>query len=675
MNQEAKIEVYQESYSKLKENKHVYNLQYPTHKKHLEYNFCIGTAKVDVTIFSGSEMMKIQATIVYDDKSEDDIFNLSNELVEGHAGLCTNTYDNKIVFSQNAIVTGMDNISSKKIMHNTIDSFVDFIISKYGQDERIFETASLTSNNSEADNSSSNEELEEKSEITKNNSENSAEEVQDSINSEDYESEVKETELSFTEENNVVLEKEEDKTETANNKEEDASKEENNIAGFEMPKRTSKVIDRPTFSPISKKEEETGSAILTQADENTSEILTSVFENNENDIRLIKQLNDIDPEKDEQELVQYSERMKRMYEDLNRVTLWRQEQLECREHLCKEVEAALNKEKAAFAEFRTAKELEYNDLITKAENDYKAKKEENDKRELELNLKAKEIEIEYQNMEMKRQTIADMESVFDKRKSELLAKQEELNKNVSNVEYTAAANEEYSIKVSEMEKYIAELEDNMRKYEDDLTTFDNSLMEINKLFKESKLEWEQKEAEYNAVINNSNKTIEDNKISKEKLEQLSELLKKAEEEKDSLKRDNEELCVELHSKKARIEELQEVIDNTSNTTSLIVRDANKIKELLAEKDIEVDFTPGAGELMLSGSKGALNIAINTELKIIYLEKIVKKANKYIINVSKLNQQDIRSTFYLEKDKICCKYVYKNIEDEIIDLVNKYEVFV
>ena len=88
------------------------------------------------------------------------------------------------------------------------------------------------------------------------------------------------------------------------------------------------------------------------------------------------------------------------------------------------------------------------------------------------------------------------------------------------------------------------------------------------------------------------------------------------------------------------------------------------EERLNEAGIPVEVAASDGDAMLAGEYDGCIVCINETVKMIYVEKPVKRAAKHIMTLENWNQEDIRTSYFTNKNKVVCKRVFN--EDTIVE---------
>ena len=137
MQDQTKIDVYRKVYAIAKENPHVKNIGYPREKKDLDFFFEVGDASVTFKLKAKADFFTIRATRLYEDKNDDELYEIGTRLTEGTSYQHTE-YDGKlIVICQMALVGVADNDASQKTI-KAFKEFVAFLETHYTEDGLVF---------------------------------------------------------------------------------------------------------------------------------------------------------------------------------------------------------------------------------------------------------------------------------------------------------------------------------------------------------------------------------------------------------------------------------------------------------------------------------------------------------------------------------------------------------
>lgn len=100
--------------------------------------------------------------------------------------------------------------------------------------------------------------------------------------------------------------------------------------------------------------------------------------------------------------------------------------------------------------------------------------------------------------------------------------------------------------------------------------------------------------------------------------------------------------------------------------------ADRIKQELRKVGLETDVLPSSGAFILSGERDGCVINIDLENGIMYCEKAVKKAAKYLRRTEEWTQENIRVSYTVNSgnNKVICKYFYGDPTTAVVDVLEK-----
>lgn len=249
-------------------------------------------------------------------------------------------------------------------------------------------------------------------------------------------------------------------------------------------------------------------------------------------------------------------------------------------------------------------------------------------------------------------------------------------------EDTEAVSKEYAnalIKANEkLQAYVSQLKDRLDKY-----------YKIIDAFRDCQKSWEKKEAEYKKLL----KTIDENgalsEKAKEEINQAKTRIAELEvavvkqqqlAEKQSAIADEQRARADLAETKGKKlreeilekEKIQDDLERRAKTAEAelaneqlkydVTHTASIIKEQLAEIGADAEPVPGEGEMVLHADFNGCLIAVDCALSIIYINKAVKKPQKYGKLLDELNTQDIRTSYNISGKDIVCRSMFSKPED-------------
>lgn len=347
----------------------------------------------------------------------------------------------------------------------------------------------------------------------------------------------------------------------------------------------------------------------------------------------------------------------------------------------KEVEKEVIKKTVELeSEYKKKEEQLKKEYITKeTELDNVVEQIENEKNQILIN--KQKIDIEFKKLEIEKENI--------QRERDNLEEQ----KNLLGVNYIPNTNEE----IEELNSLIKNLEEENSILKEEMdkvkSTSSKKDVVINKL----------KEKIDNLSYDINDDYEEGNSVSFEELENLKKeleqsnskiktLVKEKEDiasEKEKLNTDNSIKETEIEKYKEEINQLKESLNNLK-TEIQDIKDGKLEDELKEEKNknkalsiidninnigIKLDIMPSASDnTILMGERDGVTYCVNVNANIIYSEKAIKQSKKYALNIEEWNQEDIRISYFIDSkfNKIICKYVYDDVLNAMMDIMNKFK---
>lgn len=205
-------------------------------------------------------------------------------------------------------------------------------------------------------------------------------------------------------------------------------------------------------------------------------------------------------------------------------------------------------------------------------------------------------------------------------------------------------------------------------------------------WKKKEAAWAKKEAEYKKALELAKDSDETDTLqaaldaANAKVKQLeSEVAKKPIVSKSDSKRvadlekEVSRMTEELKKANADLEKEREEKETISSRTVVrdVQKEANDIKNSLAEIGVNVEPVATNGELILGGYSDVMQVIVNVDAGILYVEKPVKRGIKYRSNFEKWNMEDIRISYLSSENKIICKCVYDDISKAALDIIGKF----
>lgn len=131
-------------------------------------------------------------------------------------------------------------------------------------------------------------------------------------------------------------------------------------------------------------------------------------------------------------------------------------------------------------------------------------------------------------------------------------------------------------------------------------------------------------------------------------------LKKAEQEYENIKKSKEDM------------------DASSNLPAKDVNaEAVSIKDSLSDIGVQVEPLASNGELVLSGFSDTMQIVVNVEAGVLYIEKPVKRGIKFRTQFEAWNTENIRTSYMFSNNKIICKCVFDDVAKAVMDIVGRF----
>ena len=345
----------------------------------------------------------------------------------------------------------------------------------------------------------------------------------------------------------------------------------------------------------------------------------------------------------------------------------------------------------------------------------KDKKQHHEKLEKEYTQKLLELESNYSSKETE---LHEMEVQFTQRKEEIAVDQKKLDLEWKKLKL---ALDELDKKKEQL-KEMAEIKDKLGITGDDTD------------YKELEAAYDKLQAEYNSLVDENNEIIDENdKIAEwnEKLknkyntlqteaEKNKDLISKYKNEIDDLKENDstkEDLDIDVSEYEEEIKMLKKERDNFKSTAEELrnkesennskyidlddkykkaleqikMLEENKavssegateeldlgqkaanVRDELAKIGVNVEVVVGAGDTILSTTYNECRVCINVKCDILYIEKPVKKPQKYAKTFEEWNVEDIRIAYLTTSDKVICKYAYDDVLKATKDTLDRME---
>ena len=209
-----------------------------------------------------------------------------------------------------------------------------------------------------------------------------------------------------------------------------------------------------------------------------------------------------------------------------------------------------------------------------------------------------------------------------------------------------------------------------------------SVSEADRKVKERILSLEEESSRNDRIISDNEATISDLKhqlaISVEqsaKIKEDLEVAMTALDEKTSLIKEKDERIAKLEemSKNSGTESENYVYGMETDRENLKTK-ADKIKQELRKVGLETDVLPSSGAFILSGERDGCVINIDLENGIMYCEKAVRKAAKYLRRAEEWTQENIRASYTVNSgnSKVICKYFYGDPTTAVVDVLEKMD---
>lgn len=152
---------------------------------------------------------------------------------------------------------------------------------------------------------------------------------------------------------------------------------------------------------------------------------------------------------------------------------------------------------------------------------------------------------------------------------------------------------------------------------------------------------------------------------------------------DDLELNEKELKVKLQENEQKKEELEKRAKTAEKQLADeqlkydVKQNAIKIRDQLKTIGVEVEAVPGEGEMIFQASLNGCQIVVNVGISVIYIDKELKKPQKYKTQVEALNKQDIKTSYTIGDKYINCRTMYTDADEvavqveEIIENMNSF----
>lgn len=121
-----------------------------------------------------------------------------------------------------------------------------------------------------------------------------------------------------------------------------------------------------------------------------------------------------------------------------------------------------------------------------------------------------------------------------------------------------------------------------------------------------------------------------------------------------------------------IKKSKEDMDVSSNLPAKDVNaEAVSIKDSLSDIGVQVEPIVSNGGLVLSGFSDTMQIVVNVEAGVLYIEKPVKRGVKFRAQFESWNTENIRTSYMFSNNKIICKCVFDDVAKAVMDIVGRF----
>ncbi len=145
MTTEVKVQAYQDAWNALSKKKEITNLYYPEEKKNFDFKFNVSDVECLYSLYSNVDMLKIEAVKIYENKTEVELSQITEELTKDTTDIRCTYYDNKIKFLTNVVFTGTEDSAAKPIVDKVLEDFTAFLIANfYIEPEQVEETTEIS---------------------------------------------------------------------------------------------------------------------------------------------------------------------------------------------------------------------------------------------------------------------------------------------------------------------------------------------------------------------------------------------------------------------------------------------------------------------------------------------------------------------------------------------------
>lgn len=139
MTSEIKVQAYQDAWTSLSNKKEVTNLKYPEEKKHFDFQYNISDVECFYSLNSNVDMLRLEAVKKYENKTDLELSQISEEILKDTEDIRCTFYDNKIKFLKSVVFTGTEDAVAKTTIDNALESFISFIITNFYEEPEVEE--------------------------------------------------------------------------------------------------------------------------------------------------------------------------------------------------------------------------------------------------------------------------------------------------------------------------------------------------------------------------------------------------------------------------------------------------------------------------------------------------------------------------------------------------------
>lgn len=244
------------------------------------------------------------------------------------------------------------------------------------------------------------------------------------------------------------------------------------------------------------------------------------------------------------------------------------------------------------------------------------------------------------------------------------------------------------------------LQEQMEKLKERL----NQCYQIIDAFQACQENWNKREEEYKKLIYDLGDSTTLSDTAKEEIEKAQERIRELEvavanqthlaEEQSALAQEQRSRADDLETNEKKLkskllenEQKAEEMEKRAETAekqlaneqlkSDVTQNAIKIRDQLKTIGIDVEAVPGE-EMIFNAIINGCQIVVNVEISVIYIDKEIKKPQKYKVQIDDLNKQDIRTSYTIGDKYINCRTMYTAVDEvavqveEILENMNSFQ---